>query len=90
MMNKGQNLALVGGVIGIVVVAVLLLIGNIVYSQIAASMGGTLTGAAAAVQGNITSNTQNAFQLAASTPLVLGAALILTVILGFAAVVSRQ
>lgn len=89
MKNKAQNLALVGGVIGIIVVAVLLYVGNITYSKIASSMAGTTTGSALATEGNITANTNSAFQLSATTPLILGAALILTVILGFAAVVGR-
>ena len=43
---KAQNLALVGGVIGIIVVSVLLLVGNIVYDKIQSSMsGGLSTGA---------------------------------------------
>ena len=88
MKTKAQNLALVGGVIGIIVVSVLLLVGNIVYDKIQSSMTGTLSTSATAIQGNITTNTGNAFQLSAVTPLILGAALILTVILGFAAVVS--
>jgi hypothetical protein len=88
MTPKAQNLALVGGVIGIIVVSVLLLVGNIVYDKIQSSMTGTLSTSATAIQGNITTNTGNAFQLSAVTPLILGAALILTVILGFAAVVS--
>ena len=87
--NKGQNMALVGGVIGIIVVSVLLYIGNITYTKISTSMTGTTSGSALATENNITANTNSAFQLSAVTPLVLGAALILTVILGFAAVVGR-
>lgn len=90
MQNKAQNMALVGGVIGIIVVSVLLYIGNITYDKIRSSMAGTTTGSAAATEANITANTNSAFQLSATSPLILGAALILTVILGFATVVGRQ
>jgi hypothetical protein len=90
MKNKAQNLALVGGVIGLIVVAVLLLVGNITYSKIQTSMSGTVTGDALATEGNITSNTNSALSLAAVAPLVIGASLILVVILGFASVVGRM
>jgi len=97
--NKGQNEGLTMGVIGLIVVGALLLISNIVYQSVYTSLAPTpanysaLTSAQQTVWNlnqNITSQTQSAFMLSSSTPIILGAALILSVILGFAAVVSRQ
>ena len=75
-------------VLGIIVIASLLLVSNRVYDGIQSAMPATST-YAVAIQGNITTNTQNAWSLSSITPLVMGASLILAVILGFAAVVGR-
>lgn len=87
--NKGQNTAMVGSVLALVIIATLLLVGNIVYEKIQDSMASSVPASGQAVNGNITSNTRDAFSLAAITPLILGATLILGVILGFSAAVSR-
>lgn len=87
--NQAQNVALVSGVIGLIVMATLLYVGNIITFKVSNSMPSTTT-SATATQDNITSNLNSAWSLSSVAPLVAGAALILTVILGFAAVVGRQ
>jgi hypothetical protein len=79
----------------LIVVATLLLIGNIIVSKIATSLDpgygdAELNETIRPIYDNITGSASDAFQLSATTPIILGAALILTVILGFAAVVVRQ
>jgi hypothetical protein len=86
--NNAQNVALVSAVLGLIVVATLLLVGNRIYFAIDDSITASTT-SGVATQSNITSNTNSAMSLAAVAPLVVGASLILMVILGFATIVSR-
>lgn len=87
MRNKGQA-QLVAGVMGLVIIATLLLVSNIIYENIQDSLTGTLS-SNTAVAANITDNTRSAFSLSAIVPVIMGATLILGVILGFSAAVSK-
>jgi len=82
---KHQNGALVG--IGLIVIIAVIV--NRVHDSISSYLSATAT-SATAVQGNTLVDYGSAFQLSAVTPLILGAGLILTVILGFAAAIKRM
>lgn len=68
------------GVISLIVFAVMVIIGVIVYSSIDSSMGSSLTGAALAAKGNTTANTYSAFNLVAVGPIIFGAVIILGIV----------
>lgn len=93
MKNKAQNAIILSGVLGLVVVATMLYVGNIILSKINTSLADTLPSSsttAKATMNNISSNVNSSMQLSAVSPIILGATLILGIILAFAAVVGRS
>lgn len=84
--KKGQvNNAVVGGMLLILIVAIVGLIGITVYDSIDDSLGSDLTGPALSTKKNFTENTYDGYDLVSNVPIVLAAGLLLVVILTFAA-----
>ena len=88
--NKGQaNNAIVTSMIIILIVAVVGIVGVTVYDSIEDSLGSDLTGDALATKNNFTENVYDGYDLASNIPIVLAAALLLSVIIGFALYVRQ-
>ncbi|GAG79400.1 unnamed protein product [marine sediment metagenome] len=83
--NKGQagGNAIVGGMLLLLMVAVIGIITITVYDSIDNSLGNDLTGAAGAARDNFSDNFYDGTDLASNIPIVLAAGLLLTVIVGF-------
>lgn len=69
------------GVISLIIFAVMVIVGVVVYSSIDTSFSATsLTGGAAAARGNTSVNTYGAFQLVSVGPIIFGAVIILGIV----------
>jgi len=66
------------GVISLIVFAVMVIVGVIVYDSINTSF--TATGSALAVKNNVSANTFSAFNLVAVGPIIFGAVIILGIV----------
>jgi hypothetical protein len=82
--GQASNNAIVGGMLLILMVAVIGLVAITVYDSIDDSLGTDLTGAAGAARDNFSDNFYDGTDLASNIPIVLAAGLLLTVIIGFA------
>lgn len=74
MLKKDQ------GIISFLVFSVMVIVGVLVFSNIANSFSGSLTGAGAAAVGNVTANTYSAFNLVAVGPIIFGAVIVLGIV----------
>lgn len=69
------------GVISLIIFAVMVIVGVVVYSSIDTSFSATsLTGAAGAAKGNVSANTYGAFNLVSVGPIIFGAVIILGIV----------